>query len=583
MQHVFSLGSVFRASPFVNYHHQPQMDGPAITPVPDPPKDPTPPPPPPPQQKLLIKLRVSDLGSKPRPSTSSDVDESAVGPGDDLDVEAPPPAATTTKRRGGGAGTRGKRRKVDGGAGPGTPTSDDGHSTVAWDSGTSVSGTPTKRGRGGKGSRGGGTGRGRGGRKSGLQHQVLPVPMPIPGTPDSVGELSLRPASPSSESTSANALTPTPISTPTISIPTSSLALPPTSLPPAPLSSQPAEIDPALLATAPRRPLPTRSFPVQAAPKTTQPTITANGASGAGNGMDLNRRRVRRWGVKMREVRGVGGGSWWVRTWVGSSESEYASDPSRILSVPTTLPRPSTSAPKPRKTDSSRSVPTIAKIKLEVPAPPPMGTFSGTSHYRERDHKDRDLGGYSKDRDQSGGGGYKDREYKDRDQEGVELLTAFASAGSSSSSRQQQGKNEWGGIGGKHYREREHYRGGGESSGTSTPGGSGILPLVAPSRVIKYDLATDGIEEVAPPPPPPVQEDGKGKGREVIIVNGSGNGSGKGKEREREDEVVVSGGSGPGPVVERALGGAGAEGRTRSGSGFEQAAKDVEMELMGDT
>ncbi|KAG9103463.1 hypothetical protein FRC07_009983, partial [Ceratobasidium sp. 392] len=429
-------------------------------------------------------------------------------------------------RRGGGAGTRGKRRKVD--QGPGTPTSDDGLS-VAWDSGsaaTSAAATPTKRGRG-KGSRGGGTGRGRGGRKSGLQHQVLPVP--IPGTPDSVGELSLRPASPSSESTSNNALTPTPISTPTISIPNPALALPPAPSSSLPTPAPAAEIDPALLATAPRRPLPTRTFPVQAAPKTTQPAVATNGANGAG-GMDMNRRRVRRWGVKMREVRGVGGGSWWVRTWVGSSESEYASDPTRILAVPTTLPRP----PKPRKTDSTRSIPTVSappKIKVEVPPPP------GPSHYR------------------------------DRDQEGVELLTAFASSSSSSTRKNETGWGSsradttgWGGIGGRHYRDqqdpnssyrdREYYRG--ESSGASTPN----VPPPPSQKVVKYDLATDGIEEV-PPPPAPVSED-KGKGKEVVVVV-----NGKGKEKEE--------------------GGGGEGGRGRSGSGYEQAARDVEMELMGET
>lgn len=109
MQHVFSLGTVFRASPFVNYNHTPMQ-----------PPSPSPPPPPPPQQKLLIKLRVSDLSK--RDSTPDDVDD----------------APSSTKRRGGGTGTRGKRRKVDG---------DD----------------EARRGRG-KGTRG----RGRG-RKSGLQ------------------------------------------------------------------------------------------------------------------------------------------------------------------------------------------------------------------------------------------------------------------------------------------------------------------------------------------------------------------------------------------------------------------------------
>ncbi|QRW09046.1 hypothetical protein RhiLY_08045 [Ceratobasidium sp. AG-Ba] len=483
MQHVFSVGGnsiTFRASPFVSYHH-PAMEQPAPDPAP---KEPTPPPP---QQKLLIKLRVSDLGtaagsSKPKQNGTSDED-------DERD-EAP------AKRRGGGPGSRGKRRKVEQ---PATPTSDD-----ACDS--SASATPTKRGRGGKGSRGGGTGRGRGGRKSGLQHQVLPVP--IPGTPDSAAELSLRPASPSSESTSNVALTPTPISTPTIPIPVPNL---PAVAAPAAQPSTPSEIDPALLATAPRRPLPTRAFPVQPAPKTTAATPTVGNG-----GIDWNKRRVRRWGVKMREIRGVGGGSWWVRTWVGSPESEYASDPTRILSVPTTLPRSSSTTSlttvkqrKPKNTNTvlpkpePRSATQLEEVKIEP-----------TSHYR--------------------------------DQEGVELLTAFASSG---------------GIGANHYRERE-YSQRGESSGASTPS--------VPVPKVKYDLARDGIEEVAAPPAlapisipvlvaAPLPE-AKGKGKEVLV-----NGSSKGKEKAVEN----------GPVV--------GDARVRSGSGYEQAAKDVEMELMGDT
>ncbi|KAB5592052.1 hypothetical protein CTheo_4504 [Ceratobasidium theobromae] len=266
MQHVFSLGTVFRASPFVNYNHTPMQ-----------PPSPSPPPPPPPQQKLLIKLRVSDLSK--RDSTPDDVDD----------------APSSTKRRGGGTGTRGKRRKVDG---------DD----------------EARRGRG-KGTRG----RGRG-RKSGLQ-QVLA----IPGTPDSV----------SSTSTSL-APTPTPISTPTIAVPVDT-----------------PDIDPALLATAPRRPLPTRAFPVQPAPKTT--------AVAAISTPDWSRRKTRSWAVQWREIKGVGGGSWWVRSWVGSNDSEYASDPARITS---SLARPA----KIRKSDSAtRLAPTPATPKSKKE--PLMGQF----------------------------------------------------------------------------------------------------------------------------------------------------------------------------------------------------------------
>jgi hypothetical protein len=208
------------------------------------------------------------------------------------------------------------------------------------------------------------------------------------------------------------------------------------------------------------------------------------------------------------------------------------------------------------------------------------------------------MGSFKSESGLGGGGGH----YRDRDLEGVELLTAFASS-SSSSARKPAAAAEvepvrgWSagsasgsasGIGGKHYRDRAdlssgsahyrdressgrykdpaggpHYRDGGggkagESSGASTPGGVDLPPV----KVV-YDLARDGIEEVDPPVV------GKGKGKEdgEVVVNG------KGKERARDDDALKA---------EEGVEAVDEVGRIRSGSGYEQAARDVEMELMGE-
>jgi hypothetical protein len=66
-------------------------------------------------------------------------------------------------------------------------------------------------------------------------------------------------------------------------------------------------------------PLPSKPFPVQPAPKYSQsgfaPVIP----------LDIGREKTRRWRVANREIRGIAGGRWFARTWVGDKESEYAS------------------------------------------------------------------------------------------------------------------------------------------------------------------------------------------------------------------------------------------------------------------
>lgn len=67
----------------------------------------------------------------------------------------------------------------------------------------------------------------------------------------------------------------------------------------------------------PQYPLPTKPFPVQPPPKMT---------SGFAPALPLDRsgKKVRRWRTANREIRGIAGGRWFTRTWVGEKESEYA-------------------------------------------------------------------------------------------------------------------------------------------------------------------------------------------------------------------------------------------------------------------
>ncbi|KAF8807900.1 hypothetical protein BYT27DRAFT_7256441 [Phlegmacium glaucopus] len=65
-------------------------------------------------------------------------------------------------------------------------------------------------------------------------------------------------------------------------------------------------------------PLPTKPFPVQPPPKITSgfaPLVP----------LDKSSKAVRHWRPARREIRGIAGGRWLARTWVGDKESEYAS------------------------------------------------------------------------------------------------------------------------------------------------------------------------------------------------------------------------------------------------------------------
>ncbi|TFK42026.1 hypothetical protein BDQ12DRAFT_696547 [Crucibulum laeve] len=66
-------------------------------------------------------------------------------------------------------------------------------------------------------------------------------------------------------------------------------------------------------------PLPSKPFPVQPPPKI---------ASGFAPPLPLDRqgKKVRHWRTANREIRGIAGGRWFTRTWVGDKESEYSAD-----------------------------------------------------------------------------------------------------------------------------------------------------------------------------------------------------------------------------------------------------------------
>ena len=108
-------------------------------------------------------------------------------------------------------------------------------------------------------------------------------------------------------------------------------------------------------------PLPTKPFPVQPPPKITSGLAPLP--------LDKSTKAVRHWRPARREIRGIAGGRWLARTWVGDKESEYASfvaaDDKQSTSVALPkLPPLSISAPaidrKSTRLNSSHSSPSRA-------------------------------------------------------------------------------------------------------------------------------------------------------------------------------------------------------------------------------
>ena len=87
----------------------------------------------------------------------------------------------------------------------------------------------------------------------------------------------------------------------------------------------------------PRYPLPTKPFHVQPPPKITTgyaPTTP----------LDRTKGKPRHWRPAHREIRGIAGGRWFARAWVGEKDSELATAAEAALSLPK-LPALSISAP----------------------------------------------------------------------------------------------------------------------------------------------------------------------------------------------------------------------------------------------
>ncbi|KAI0307626.1 hypothetical protein B0F90DRAFT_1675408 [Multifurca ochricompacta] len=87
----------------------------------------------------------------------------------------------------------------------------------------------------------------------------------------------------------------------------------------------------------PRYPLPTKPFQVQLPPKISTgyaPVIP----------LDRTKNKARHWRLAHREIRGIAGGRWFTRSWVGEKDSELAVAAEAALSLPK-LPALSISAP----------------------------------------------------------------------------------------------------------------------------------------------------------------------------------------------------------------------------------------------
>jgi len=70
-------------------------------------------------------------------------------------------------------------------------------------------------------------------------------------------------------------------------------------------------------------PLPSKPFPVQPAPK--MPTGFAPVIP-----LDRSSKRCRRWRVANREIRGIAGGRWFTRSWVGDKELDSTAAPPKV-------------------------------------------------------------------------------------------------------------------------------------------------------------------------------------------------------------------------------------------------------------
>ena len=131
-------------------------------------------------------------------------------------------------------------------------------------------------------------------------------------------------------------------------------------------------------------PLPTKPFPVQPPPK-----VQSGFAPAAV--LDRNPLRVRHWRVAHREIRGIAGGRWFARSWVGEKDSEYATGLSKNTDEKVPGPRGvSVSAPvgkgpgKGKKAIASSLAASVAPSRSgsSIPDGPSTGAAHGPTKMR---------------------------------------------------------------------------------------------------------------------------------------------------------------------------------------------------------
>lgn len=121
--------------------------------------------------------------------------------------------------------------------------------------------------------------------------------------------------------------------------------------PPPPAPEQPGESTPLPM---PVYPLPSKPFPVQPPPKigTGFAPVQPLDRSGA---------KVRQWRVANREIRGIAGGRWFARSWVGDKESDFATTVATASTATTSKVADSDKIAIP-KSVTSISVPALGKV-----------------------------------------------------------------------------------------------------------------------------------------------------------------------------------------------------------------------------
>ncbi|KIY73424.1 hypothetical protein CYLTODRAFT_417097 [Cylindrobasidium torrendii FP15055 ss-10] len=131
--------------------------------------------------------------------------------------------------------------------------------------------------------------------------------------------------------------------------------------------------------------LPTKPFLVQAVPKIplNGPTFTPVPA------LDRkNKKPVRKWHVAKREIRGIAGGRWFARTWVGDKNSEYVGGKNAMAEAALAIPRPPgtvmarSAKGRAGKSNVGTAGPSRAQSVAAEPIPPPRNLTKMRTSYQ---------------------------------------------------------------------------------------------------------------------------------------------------------------------------------------------------------